>query len=180
MTWTVEGDRPSYCPWCGRELTRRSREGRELPYCDSCDRTLYRNPVPMARATVVDGDRALLIERGAGADVGEWALAGGHVEADEPPAVAAARELAEETGLVVDRRDLAFLGTGFLEFETGHTMISINYASPASAASGTLEVGSDAADARFWSREELVDDPPLLRASGLDQVLTAIDAHGDG
>lgn len=178
MAWTLEGDRPAYCPWCGDVLGERPHEGRRLPHCAGCDRTVYRNPVPMARATVVDGDAALLIERGAGADVGEWALPGGHVDADEPPSVAAARELAEETGLAIAPEALSLLGTGFLEFESGHTMVSINYTAPAEAASGRLEAGSDAADARFWPREELLADPPRLRASGLEQVLDAIEDHG--
>ncbi|WP_246999004.1 NUDIX hydrolase [Halosolutus gelatinilyticus] len=132
----------------------------------------------MARATVVDQHRALLIERGAGADVGSWALPGGHVDADEPPAVAAARELAEETGLSVAPADLSLLDTGFLEFESGHTMVSINYAAPLRVASGTLEAGSDAVTAAFWSRDRILEEPPLLRASGVEQVLEVIDEFG--
>ena len=179
MAWTVEGERPRYCPWCGDSLGARVREGRESPHCEDCDRTLYRNPVPMARATVVDGDSVLLIERGQGGDVGEWVLPGGHVEADEPLERAAARELREETNLRVAPDDLTLLGTGFLKFESGHRMVSVNFAAPVSAASGSVEAGDDAADARFWSREECIEEKPLLRASGLEQVLSAIAAHGD-
>lgn len=180
MTWTVEGAEPEYCPWCGERLGTRTAEAGELPFCATCDRTLYRNPVPMARATVVSGDSALLVERGVGADVGEWVLPGGHVEWNEPPATAAARELAEETGLRVDADDLSLLGTGFLRFEDGHTMLSVNYAAPDSRATGIVAAADDAADARFWSRPELLDGEPLLRASGLEQVLSAIETYGEG
>ena len=136
---------------------------------------LFRNPVPVCCATLVDGDSVLLIERGRGANVGAWALAGGHLEADEPPAAGAARELAEETGFTVAPDDLSLLGTGFLRFESGHANLAVNYVAAVADASGTLEAGDDAADARFWSREELVADPPSLRASGLEQVLRAIE-----
>ncbi|MFD1511876.1 NUDIX domain-containing protein [Halomarina rubra] len=179
MAWTIQGAPPAHCPWCGESLGCRTHDGWDLPYCADCDRTLYRNPVPMGRATLVDGDSVLLVERGRGADVGEWVLPGGHLEAHEPPAVAAARELAEETGLSTHPDDLSLLGTGFLRFQSGHTMLSVNYVGDAADATGTLEAGDDAADARFWSRAELVADTPLLRASGLEQVLRAVEMVGE-
>lgn len=59
-------------------------------------------------------------------------------------------------------------------------MVSVNFAAPVSVASGVVEADDDATDARFWSREECVEEPPLLRASGVEQVSAAIDAFGDG
>lgn len=179
MAWTLEAERLRYCSVCGASVDQASAPGDRRVDCPECETRHYRNPVPMARATVVDGDRALLIERGRAPDRGTWALPGGHVEFDEPPAVAAARELAEETGIRVAPDDLSVLGTGFLEFEGGETMVSINYATALEHASGDLEAGSDASAARYWSRQELRNSPPLLRASGLEQVLEAIDRHGD-
>lgn len=175
MAWTVETDHITYCPLCGHTLSAREREERSIPYCRECDLTIYRNPVPMGRATVIDGESALLIERGGGADIGEWVLAGGHLEDDESPRVGAARELEEETGLSVSPTDLTLIGDGFLDFGDGFTMVSFNYAAPKTAAEGTLQADDDAAAARFWSRDELQTNTPLLRASGLQQVLTAID-----
>lgn len=178
MSWTIGVDTPHYCPLCATSLTPKSTDAGPRPHCPSCELTMYRNPVPMGRATVVDGDSALLIERGRGGDVGSWALAGGHIEFDESPRVAAARELEEETGLVVNPDDLELVGDGFLDFGDGYTMVSFNYAAPHSAAEGVVEAADDAADARFWSREELLENTPLLRASGLEQVLDAIVSVG--
>ncbi|RQG90012.1 NUDIX hydrolase [Natrarchaeobius halalkaliphilus] len=132
----------------------------------------------MARATVIDGDSALLIERGRGLDIGEWFLAGGYLEYDESPREGAARELGEETGLSVSPTDLTLIGDGFLDAGNGLTMVSFNYAASKVAAEGTLQADDDAAAARFWSRDELKTNAPALRASGLQQLLTAIDELG--
>lgn len=178
MSYTVETSAVSYCPACGASLGARETHEGERPYCPDCDLTLYRNPTPMARATVVDGDRALLIEMGEGRDEGAWALAGGHCLGDEPPRATAARELREETGLSVDPADLTLVGDGFLRFEDGVSMVSFNYAAAAADATGTVGAADDAADARFWTRTEIEGSPPLLRASGRAQVLDAIDRLG--
>ena len=45
------------------------------------------------------GDEVLLIRRATPPRVGEWSLPGGRLEKDEEPAVAALRELTEETGV---------------------------------------------------------------------------------
>ncbi|UTF53372.1 NUDIX hydrolase [Natronosalvus rutilus] len=182
MPWTLDGPEPTRCPWCGEPLERRNREGARSVHCVACDRTLYRNPVPVACMAVVEDDSVLLIERGSGPNLGEWALPGGHLEHDEPPHVAAARELEEETGLSVDPSVLSLLGTGFIALEYGHRheMVSVNYAVSSARTTGVLEAGSDAAAARYWSRDELFADGrrPTLRASGLEQVLSAISEFG--
>jgi ADP-ribose pyrophosphatase YjhB (NUDIX family) len=178
MVWTIDSEAVIYCPVYGDRLGSRRRDHGTARYCSTRDLTLYRNPEPMDRATVVGEESLLLVEMVAGVDSGEWALPGGHPEYDESLRAGAARELPEETGLSVDPEVLTLIGDGFLDFGDGRTMVSVNYATPASAASGTVEAGDDAAAARFWSRAEIASDPPLVRASGRDQLLDAIDRFG--
>ncbi|MFB6139851.1 MAG: NUDIX domain-containing protein [Halosimplex sp.] len=175
MGWTIETARVTHCPTCGTPLGERETSDGTRPYCEACDLTVYRNPVPMGRATVVDGDGLLLVRLGVGEDAGEWALPGGRLEHGESPREGAARELAEETGLSVEPAALELLGDGFLEFDET-TMVSFNFAAPADAATGRLEAGSDAADARFVSRGELRELDAPFRASGREQLLAAFDA----
>ncbi|MEU3716312.1 NUDIX hydrolase [Streptomyces californicus] len=63
-----------------------------------------------ADVVCVRGGEVLLIERGWPPHKGALALPGGHVDPGETSRVAAARELAEETGLTVHPDTLIFVG----------------------------------------------------------------------
>jgi 8-oxo-dGTP diphosphatase len=58
-------------------------------------------PRPAASAAIFRGDTVLIVERGKGALPGTWSLPGGHIEPGETARDAAAREVGEETGLIV-------------------------------------------------------------------------------
>lgn len=71
------------------------------------------------------GDEILVMKRAAGFSAGGWFLPGGHVEPGERPAEAAARELAEEAGILVDAALLALADvmTYATPAGTAHTLI---------------------------------------------------------
>ena len=140
---------PSYCPDCGTALTTVEREGRSRKRCPSCDRLVYRNPVPGAGVVVVDGDRVLLVRRRIDPGAGKWCDPGGHLEVDEPPAVAAARELEEETGLAVDPEVLTLVDSVAMEPWGEKHVVSIGYAVDRAETTGTLSPGTDADAAWF-------------------------------
>ncbi len=114
-------------------------------------------PILAAGAVVVENGRALLVRRGNEPAKGAWSIPGGAVEPGETLREAARREIFEETGLLVDVGDrLAVLERIFRD--PGHKVkyhyLLIDYR--AVATSGELRAGSDAADARFFTGDEIL------------------------
>ncbi|SIS11947.1 NUDIX domain-containing protein [Natronorubrum thiooxidans] len=152
-----------YCPHCGESLETITFDGRERSRCPTCDDVVWHNPVPCASVAVVDRSRAepavLCVERAVPPGIGEWTLPGGHMEAGEEPAVAAVRELEEETGVAVDPDTLEILDATSMPPRNGKHVTTIHYVADWADAAGELLAGSDASAARFWS-------PATFDASG--------------
>lgn len=104
---------------------------------------------------VNDLAQVLLVQRKYEPFAGMWALPGGHVDAGESGDAAARRELAEETGLALDASDLHF---SCLADDPGRDPRG-RYISAVFLAAVGRDVqpvaGDDAADAKFWSLDEL-------------------------
>lgn len=168
---------PEYCHQCGTELEPVEIDGRERGRCPDCDLVLFRNAVPSTGVLVRDDDRVLLIER-APAETETWAIPGGHPEYDEDPVVGAARELAEETGLVVDSEELELHAVTQSVHERPDRDVPyylIRYEVDRALTSGELRAATDAADARFWRLAAALDDDrvrevDLEALEGLDAV----------
>ncbi|MCB1548340.1 MAG: NUDIX domain-containing protein [Hyphomicrobiaceae bacterium] len=106
-------------------------------------------PRPAASAIVFKGDSVLLAERGKGAR-GTWSLPGGHIEPGESAREAAARELAEETGIEAELIGLADVVDVLLKDDEGrlkaHYVLCSYYGR---WRAGEPMPASDCADARF-------------------------------
>src|SRR5512134_771964 len=91
--------RNAHCSYCG------ARYDEQQPWprtCASCGVESYLNPAPVAVMLVpVDGG-LLTVRRAIPPRIGELALPGGFINLGETWQQAAARELLEETGVVVD------------------------------------------------------------------------------
>ncbi len=113
-------------------------------------------PVPTVGVVCLRGDQVLLIKRGTPPRLGQWSLPGGRLERGETTAVAALRELAEETGVQAELLGLVDVVDGlFTSRETGQTTrhyVMIDYA--ARWVVGEPVAGDDAAEARFVSLDQ--------------------------
>ena len=102
------------------------------------------------------GDKVLLVRRGRPPLMGLWSLPGGLVEAGETLAEAAARELAEETGIIaedfsaVDRAEIIVRDDGG-RVDRHYVLIVFG----ATYHSGEARAADDAADVRWVDAGEL-------------------------
>jgi acetyl-CoA carboxylase carboxyl transferase subunit beta len=110
-----------------------------------------------ASAVITDGEgRVLLVLRGSEPEKGCWSVPGGRAEDGETLQQTAAREAYEETGLVVTiGREL-----WSVQIPTGHGRLFEVHDFAATVVGGTLTPGDDAADARWFTADQL-DDVPL-------------------
>ncbi|MCF7532872.1 NUDIX hydrolase [Pseudomonas petrae] len=99
------------------------------------------------RATVIcrRDDQILYVRK----SKARWNLPGGKVEADESPAQAAARELREETGLILE--DLAYIS----RFEGGTVLHHVFEVSVTMIATPAPQ--NEIADCKWFTRKELGD-----------------------
>jgi ADP-ribose pyrophosphatase YjhB (NUDIX family) len=149
---------PRFCGACGGRLA--GSDGVH-PVCTACGATAYRDPKVGVGAVVRDdAGRLLLVLRGVEPGRGRWALPAGFVDAGEDPRLAAAREVLEETGLVVEVGEVVDVYPG----EATGGGASFFLAFSAQVVGGKLAAGDDATDAAFFAPHEL---PELAFASTL-------------
>ncbi|MSP60169.1 MAG: NUDIX domain-containing protein [Myxococcales bacterium] len=135
-------------------------------------------PVIAVGVVLLDGDRVLLVRRGAAPAAGKWSVPGGGVNTGETLRDAAARELAEETGLAATLGPLVEVVERVHRDEAGRVRFHyVIHDYLATAPRGTLAAASDADEARFVPIADLRD---LDTTSGLAEVIDRARALRDG
>jgi len=115
------------------------------------------------------GHRVLLIRRGQPPLLGEWSLPGGVLECGETLREAVVREAREETGLVVETGEMLGVYERVIRDDEGRVRyhyVLLDFL--CRAVGGDLKAGSDAADVRWYTREEL---PALNLAHDANDVV---------
>jgi len=115
---------------------------------------------------VVCADGLLLIRRGRGAGVGMWSIPGGRVEFGETLEQAVLREVAEETGLVVD--GWRYLGHVERIAESWHFVIH-DFVAEIAGTRPVPKAGDDASEAAWVPLSDVAAFPGL--APGLADFL---------
>ena len=118
-------------------------------------------PLVGVGAVIVEAGRVLLVQRGAEPLKGHWSLPGGLVELGEELANAVAREVREETGLVVEPLELIeLLDRIYREDErVRYHYVIADYLCRVTG--GELLAASDADAVRWVEREERAEESAL-------------------
>lgn len=120
-------------------------------------------------AVVVHDGQLLLIERGRGAGVGQWAVPGGRVETGETMVAATERELFEETGL----RGRVARCLGWVErISAEHHFVIVDFLVRLDGPA-TATAGDDAAAVAWVPLDEVRHHLGLV-----DGLVTFLDEHG--
>lgn len=113
-------------------------------------------PLVGVGAIIIRDDRVLLVKRAHPPIQGQWSIPGGVLEVGELVREAAVREAREETGLIVEPADLLGVYDRILRNEEQRVQyhyVLIDFL--CRPVGGELRAASDAAEVRWFTREEL-------------------------
>jgi ADP-ribose pyrophosphatase YjhB (NUDIX family) len=141
-----------FCTQCGTSLAahRLKQDDRERLVCTACGEIHYQNPRILVTCMVTWRNKLLMTQRTTSPKRGLWAPPSGFMEENETLEQGAAREVREETGVVLDER------TMHLHLVSSIPRISEVYVGfRASVKSPAIRLGPEALDAGFFAAESM-------------------------
>ena len=144
-----------FCPGCGTRLERARMHGRERGVCPDCGRIDFRSPSVAVAVLLRDArGRILMVKRGPGSSrPGFWSIPAGYMDYGEEVRAAGAREVLEETGLVVEVGDPIYVATNFHD----PLKVSVCIWFAGTVLGGDPVAGSDAVELGWFSLQDLPD-----------------------
>ena len=157
-----------YCPLCAAPLSPLA-EGHEdagRPACPTGHFIHYDNPAVTTYAFVAAPDgRYLALRRAEPPSIGEWDLPGGFVEAGESPAECVAREVREETGLVIEL-DGVIGAYSSIYGETGRHTVDVGFHARAQQTADML-LSAEKSEAAWFALDDFPDPAFAGERAGL-------------
>jgi ADP-ribose pyrophosphatase YjhB (NUDIX family) len=155
--------RDTFCSYCGTAFTPAVASPPYPRTCAGCKTTIWANPIPVSvvLVPVVQGGRTglLVVRRGIPPAVGKLALVGGFLEEHETWQQGGAREVREETGVMIDAATLEPFGFTSTEPRPNRILL-FSVAKPVEAA----------ALAAFRPNEETLERGMVFGPGGLGDV----------
>ncbi len=141
----------NFCTECGGPLLRHVVGGEERRhwFCQRCQLEHHDYPRVVVTAFVSCGDRLLWVQRAQPPQAGKWAIPGGFLEQGETLAEGAARELREESGIVLPPERLHLYMTGSITF-----INQVYMGFRAAVETPDCLPGVESLDCRFLARQE--------------------------
>ncbi len=139
----------NFCPECGGALHSAGAPAPGRGYCDRCRAVRHDYPMIVVTCFVSSGSRLLWMRRALPPKAGCWAIPGGFLEQGETLAEGAARELHEETGVLLPPAQLQLYMTGSITF-----INQIYIAFRAAVDTEFTLPGEESLDCAFFSRDE--------------------------
>lgn len=143
----------AWCCKCRAPMTTREIGGRARRVCTECRYIHFIEPKVGVGVSVIEDGAILLVQRRFSPEKGKWSIPAGYLDPGDDPAVKAAEEVHEETGLRVRLGGL--VGVFHNPPEEGGASVFILYRGEREG--GELRAADDALDARFFARHALPD-----------------------
>lgn len=115
-------------------------------------------PLVGVGSIIIQDGKVLLVKRGHPPLLGEWSIPGGVLEVGEMLRDAAVREAREETGLIIEPGELLGIFDRVIRDDEGRVRyhyVLIDFLCRQTG--GTLVASGDAAEARWFEKDELAD-----------------------
>lgn len=134
-----------FCSECGAQFPDEQLT-KEFRHCPNCGARQFANPTPAVSVLVRKNDQVLLCRRtSTSLGTGQWCLPAGFIEFDEDFLSAARREVAEETGLIIEVDKVISVVSNFFNPKI-HSLVVVLLAN---VIGGDMQAGDDA-DAVDW------------------------------
>jgi 8-oxo-dGTP diphosphatase len=133
-----------------------------------------KQPLIGVGALIVENGRVALIKRGKAPLLGEWSIPGGMLELGETLRQGAEREALEETGLVVRATELLGVFDRIVPDDEGNIVyhyVLIDFL--CQLVSGKLRAGADAAEAQWFTPENIAKLPLAEDTAGVIRAALA-------